>query len=160
MPSAGTVRKVAVPATARRLGTLGRIDYEDAFVVNTGPTGGRTAEGWARAFLEGAPAPVRAGLLSGWSALGLRVGSEGPGTVLGWEVRRSTPDAVLLGAGSRVGMPAELLFQRRARTLLFATFVRHDNALARAVWPGVVPLHEQVVRQLLARGAQVTPSGS
>jgi hypothetical protein len=150
MPS--RVRRVAVPPAARRLSTLASIDYEDAFVVETGPTRGRTAEEWARAILEDAPAVVRSALGWGWSALGLRIGSpRSDRVVLGWEVRRSTPDFALLAAGSRLGLPAELLFKRRKQTLLFATFVRHENALARALWPGVIPLHQQVVRYVLGQ---------
>ena len=152
MPS--RVRQVAVQPAARRLSTLERIDYEDAFVVETGPTRGRTAEEWARAILEDAPAAVRTALCGGWSALGLRIGwSRSDRVVLGWEVRRSNPDSVLLAAGSRLGLAAELLLKRRQRTLLFATFVRHENAIARALWPGVIPLHQQVVRHVLGQAA-------
>lgn len=68
----GTVRQVAVPPAARALSTLSRIDYEDAFLVDTGSDRERTAEQWARAILEDAPIIVRRALLSGWSALGLR----------------------------------------------------------------------------------------
>jgi hypothetical protein len=73
--------------------------------------------------------------------------------VLGWEVRRSTPDFVLLGAGSRLGMPAELLVKRRRQTLLFATFVQKGNHIARAVWAGVDPVHRPVVRCVLEQAS-------
>ncbi len=152
-PSGG-VRQVAVPPAARRLSTLTRVDYEDAFLVEPGPTHGRTAEEWARAILEDAPAVVRSALAWGWSALGLQIGStRSDRPVLGWEVRRSTPDFALLAAGSRVGLPAELLFKRQRQTLLFATFVRQENRVARAVWAGVIPLHQQVVRYVLGRAS-------
>ncbi len=84
---------------------------------------------------------VRSALLSGWSSLGLRLGvGRSERFVLGWEVQRSTPDFVLLAASSRIGMPAELLFKRQRHTLLFATFVQKENAIARAVWAAVDPL--------------------
>jgi Protein of unknown function (DUF2867) len=144
------VRQVAVPPPARRLSTLFHADYEDAFLVETGQAESRTAEQWARAILEGAPGIMRSAVAVGWFALGLRLGSNSSDElVLGWEVRRSTPDFVLLGASSRVGLPAELLFERQPRALLFATFVQHENPLARAVWAGVAPVHRQVVRQAL-----------
>jgi hypothetical protein len=73
--------------------------------------------------------------------------------VLGWEVRRNSPDLVLLGARSRIGMPAELAFERRHHSLLFATFVRHDNAIARAVWAATEPVHVPIVRRVLERAA-------
>ncbi len=148
------VSQIAVPPAARSLSTLTRIDYEDAFFVGTGQAGDRTAEQWARAVLEGAPASVRARLLRGWGILGLKLGSpRSDRRVLGWEVRRSTPDIVLLGAGSRIGMPGELLFRRERDGLLFATFVQQMNPFARAVWPRIAPKHRRVVRSLLARAA-------
>jgi hypothetical protein len=55
----GGVQQVAVPSAARVLSTLSRIDYADAFLVDVGATQERTAEQWARAVLEGAPASVR-----------------------------------------------------------------------------------------------------
>lgn len=114
----------------------------------------RPAEQWARAVLEDAPASVRRTLTSGWDAIGLKRGAAGGvGFVLGWEIRRSTPDHVLLGAGSRIGMPGELLFKRAPESLLFSTFVQHDNCLARTTWAGVEPLHVTIVRRVLAQAA-------
>jgi hypothetical protein len=154
-PQGVAVRQVTVPPAARALSTLSRVDYEDAFLVETGSAADRTAEGWARAVLEDAPLAVRSRLLSGWSALGLKLG-RGPSDryVLGWEVRRRTPDVVLLGAGSRIGMPGELLFERERQTLLFATFVHHGNPIARALWAGAEPVHVPTVRHLLEHAAR------
>ena len=146
----GRVRQVVLPPAARALSTLSHVDYADAFLVDTGPTRERRAEQWARAIMEGVPIVLRSALPWGWFALGLQLGSTGSDrSVLGWEVRRSTPDFVLLGAGSRLGMPAELLVERQERALLFATLVQHDNHIARAVWAGVEPGHRQVVRYVL-----------
>lgn len=153
----GTVRQVAVPPAARALSTLPRIDYEDAFLLEVGPAGSRTAEDWARTMLEDAPIAVRCALRCGWLALGLILR---PGRsdrfVLGWQLRRRTPDVALLGASSILGLSAEVLFERRERTLLFATFVQQRNVVARAVWAGVPPGHQRVVRSLLER---LAPSG-
>jgi hypothetical protein len=140
------VRQVAVPAAVRALSTLDRVDYADAFRVELEDVRSRTAEEWARAVLEDAPLAVRGQLLSGWSSLGLRVGR---GSVLGWHVRSSTPDVLLLGAGSRIGMPGELLFKRERHGLLFATFVRQGNPVARALWGRVERVHVATVRGLL-----------
>ena len=146
----GRVRRVAVPRDARMLTTLSQVDYEDARVVEIGTAQDRTGEQWARAILEDAPGVMRAALRLGWLALGLQLGStRSDRLVLGWEVRRSTPDFVLLGAGSRLGMPAELLVKRRQQTLLFATFVQKENQIARAVWAGVEPVHQPVLRYVL-----------
>jgi hypothetical protein len=54
-----TVRQVTVPAAARRLATLERIDYADAFVVQIRDARKRTAEQWARVVLEEAPVATR-----------------------------------------------------------------------------------------------------
>jgi hypothetical protein len=144
------VRQVEVPPEARALSTLAHIDYADTFLVDVGATEERSGEQWARAVLEDASVTTRGQLLSGWSAIGLKLS---PGRsddfVLGWELRRSTPEFALLGADSRIGMRGELLFQRRQEALLFATFVQQDNPVARMVWAGVEPVHVPVVRRVL-----------
>ena len=150
----GTVRQVPLPPAARTLRTLPRVDYEDAFLVETGPAQDRTAEQWARAILEGAPASTRNALSRGWSRLGLRLGStQSDRLVLGWEVRRSTPDAALLGASGRLGLSGELLFQRQPHTLLFATFVHLENRIARTLWAAIASRHREVVRDLLEQAS-------
>jgi hypothetical protein len=150
-----TAHQIAVPAAARSLSTLPRIDYEDGFVVAVGAAEERSGEQWARAMLEDAPAETRRALRCGWAALGLQLGSTGDESrVLGWEVRRSTPELVLLGADSPLGLRAELLFERAPGELFFATFLKLGNPLARATWAGVTPRHRQVVRGLLDRVAR------
>jgi hypothetical protein len=76
-------------------------------------------------------------------------------------MRRSDPDFVLLGASSRLGLPAELLIMRFGEEILFNTFVRHDGVVARAVWAGTEPLHRPIVRYVLGSAArrQTRPSG-
>ena len=156
----GTVHQVTPPPAARALSTLCRVDYEDAFLVETGPAQDRTGEQWARAILEDAPMSTRNALSRGWSALGLRLGStQSDRFVLGWEVRRSTPDVALLGASGRLGLSGELLFECQQHTLLFATFVQLENRIARALWAGIAPRHRQVVRDLLEQAIAYAPSG-
>ena len=138
--AATRVREIALPPDARMLSTLPRLDYVDAFLVETGSARDRTAEGWARAILEAAPDGMRRAMRWGWFALGLRLGPVGSERhVLGWEVRRSTPHFVLLAAASRLGLRAEVLLKRRPNGVLFATFVHQENAVARAVWARVAP---------------------
>ena len=149
------VRQIPVPPNARALSMLARVDYADAFLADVGSPGDRTAEAWARTVLEDSPPRVRTSLLSGWSMIGLKVGRVPAGrSVLGWEIRRSTPDFVLLGAGSRIGMPGELLFKREPDALLFDTFVQHGNLVARAVWASIQATHVRIVRDLLERASQ------
>ena len=117
--TAPEVSQVDVPPDVHALSTLSRIDYEDAFLAETLHAHDRSAEGWARAILEDAPIKTRSTLVSGWTSLGLQLGSlRSDAFVLGWKVQRSTPEFLLLGASSRVGMPAELVVRRgRARGL-------------------------------------------
>jgi hypothetical protein len=151
----GTVRQVTLAGNARSLSTLPRVDYEDAFLVEVGTAPDRTGEQWARAALEGAPTSVRGGLQKGWLALGLRLDRDQSGqSVLGWELRHSDAEFALLGARSRFGMPAELLFKPQQETLLFATFVQQQNPIARALWAAVAPRHRRVVPHLLGRAAR------
>jgi hypothetical protein len=149
------VRQIAVPPAARALSTLSRIDYADAFVLETGPGEVRTPEEWARVVLEGAPLTVRTKLLMGWSALGLKLAyGHSARSVLGWGVRVSEPEFALLGADSRIGMRGELLFKPEPDCLLFATFVEQNNPAARAVWAATEPTHVAVVLDILAQTRQ------
>lgn len=127
-----------------------RVDYADAFVLSTQKHPDWTAETWARAVLEGAPADTRAELTAGWAALGLPA-TNSSASVLGWAIRHRTSERVLLGRVSRIGMPGELLFERRADGLLFATFVYHRTPVTRAVWAAVRRTHVRTVLDLLDR---------
>src|ERR1700728_222301 len=129
MTAPGTVRQIPLPADVRAICTLTRIDYADAFIVETGQARDRTAEQWARAILDDAPVSTRDMLSRGWASLGLRLGPRHPDPrhVLGWEILPSDPGVALLGARGRFGLCGELLFQRQEHALLFATFVRLDN---------------------------------
>jgi hypothetical protein len=148
------VSQIAVPPAARERSTLSRVDYEDAFLTEAGPYAGRTAEQWARAVTEDAPVATRHALSRGWFALGLRLGStRSDRHVLGWEVRRSTPDVALLGASGRLGLSGELLFERQEHSLLFATFVQLDNPIARSVWAGIAAHHRRIVQHLLEQAS-------
>ena len=67
------VRQVDLPSSARALSTLARVDYCDAFLFDVGAPHDESAEELIREILEGAPLAVRTQLLSGWSAIGLKV---------------------------------------------------------------------------------------
>jgi hypothetical protein len=150
------VRRIDLPAGARAHSTLSHVDYSDAHVVELPQAQERPAEAWAKDALEESPEALRRSLRSGWRALGMRVGpATGVGYVLGWKVRRSTPDVVLLGGSSRLGMQAELLLERHDGELLFATLVQFDNPATRGLWAAAIERpHLRVVRYLLeqARG--------
>ena len=135
------------PETCAR-SALDRIDYADHFVVEVEDD--RTPEQWARTVLEQAPASTRASLKSGWTSLGLKLDVRGTGpNVLGWRIRRSADDHVLLEAGGWLGLSGELLFERRDGALRFSTFVRQRHVAARGLWAAIEPTHVRVVRGLL-----------
>jgi hypothetical protein len=158
----GRVSQVHLPANARRLSTLSRVDYEDAFIVDA--AGQQTAEQWAHAVFNEAPLRVRARLVSGWTGLGLNLaGPSSAPRVLGWKVQTSSPDVMLLAADSILGLQAELLFRTEPRGLLFATLIQQNNPAARALWVRITPTHQKVVRSLLEhavhRDADMTGDG-
>jgi hypothetical protein len=68
--------------------------------------------------------------------------------------RRASPDFVLLGADSHIGMPGELLVEKERGGLLFATFGQKANVVARAVWAAVQPAHVRTVRHVLAQAGR------
>ena len=142
------VTQIPVPPTATARSTHEHIAYADAFLVDVDAVGDRTAEEWARLVLE--DAAVSATLLTGWSSLGLKLDRSGSDqTILGWTIRESTPDLVLLAAGGRLGLSGELLFERRDGRLHFSTFVRLRHLAARALWAAVEPAHVRIVRGIL-----------
>ena len=147
------VNQVRLPDAAWMLSTLSRIDYTDAFIVDAGVE--RTPEQWIKAVLEDAPLAVRAQLVAGWTALGLKLGPPwSPRRVLGWTVQRSDRHVLLLAAGSRLGLEGQLLVRRQPGGLLFATFVALHNPAARLVWGRMTTQHQHVVRSLLLHGAR------
>jgi hypothetical protein len=159
-PASRVVSQIPVPADVRALSTLHRVDYADAFRVDVGADLNRTGKEWAQAMLMDAPLLVRVKLVCGWSALGLRLGPPwSPRHVLGWPIRRSRPDYVLLGARSWAGMPAELLLRPEPSGVLFATFVQQDNPAVRALWARVIPAHQSVVGSLLTHAARRAEAG-
>jgi hypothetical protein len=151
--TAPTVRQISLPEDARALSTLPRIDYEDAFRVTAGID--VTPEQWVRAMLEGAPARVRARLWLGWTALGLRLGPPwSTHRVLGWKVKHSDPDFVLLTADSWLGLRGRLLLRTEPGGLLFATFVQLSNPAVRALWAAITPHHQHVVGAVLTHAVR------
>ena len=156
-----SVREVAFPPSFRALTTLPRVDYTDAFILTTPAGADRMGVEWARALVEDAPAETRRMLRRGWCALGVRLGSpDDERRVLGWEVRRTSPDHAVLAADSRLGMEAELVFERRPGALLFATIIKLNSPLARIVWTLFSPQHRKVVRHLLAESGRRTAASA
>ena len=150
---ATTVTQISPPEDARALSALARIDYADAFRVAA--VLDVTPEQWVRAMLQEAPARVRARLVLGWTALGLRLGPPWSShRVLGWKVKHSDPDYVLLVADSWLGLRGRLLLRTEPDGLLFATFVQLSNPAVRALWSAITPHHRHVVGSLLTHAVR------
>ena len=148
-------RQVPLPPNARALCSLPRIDYEDCFVVETDDAMELSAEEWARRILEGAPTRFKVSAPATWLALGLKHGLPwSDDNILGWPIRRSEPDFVVLGAQSRTGMPAELLVKRDKSSVLIATLIQHRGPVMKRVWSFVEGPHQRIVPALLARGVR------
>jgi len=146
----GSVREVALPPEALALSALSRVDYSDAFWLETRHVREKTGEEWARALLEDAPAATRMTLRRGWIALGVRLGTpEDERLGLGWTVRHSSPEFAVLAARSLIGLDAEVLVKREQDALLVATIMKLENPVARVVWAAVSPRHRRVVRHLV-----------
>jgi hypothetical protein len=144
------VTEIDLPYGALAHSTLERVDYTDCFLLECPSADEQRAEEWARALLEGAPAATRAMLRRGWFALGVRLGStDDERLVLGWAIRRSSDEHVVLAARSVFGFDAELLVRCEPRATLFATMLELRNPLVRAFWSGFSFQHRHVVRHLM-----------
>ena len=147
------VTQVPLPPEVRALSTLPRLDYTDSFVAGTSRAQELTAEEWARRMLENAPVPFLLAAPVTWFSLGLKHGPPwSRENVLGWPVRRREPDLLLLGADGRLGASAELLLQRRADSIFFATLLRIDSPAMKRVWSAMEGPHRRIVAKLLRRG--------
>lgn len=156
-------RTVIKPARARAVPVRepvpggGHYDYADAFEIHLPTPDGRTAEEWARSGLERAPTAVRR--LVVWvhrHVLGFPLDPRpAPGTVLGWRIRSSEPEVIVLEAES--GLLHGILVGRRGdatRTELTTFLFYRRPRLARLVWTLVGPLHRAVAPLLLTRAAK------
>jgi hypothetical protein len=149
------VHEIDLPPDALAMTTLSRVDYIDAFRLETARASDRTGEEWARAILEGAPEDTRKMLRRGWFAIGVRLGStQESALVLGWTLRSSSPDHALIAARSVIGIEAEVLFKRERDGLLAATLMKLTNPAARAFWAGFSFQHRRVLRHLLRQAGR------
>jgi hypothetical protein len=109
------------PASAKRLSTLERVDYSDAFRLETLSRDQRGAEEWARAVLEGVPFFTRERLRQAWLERGVELGPiDDERFVLWWQVGVSRPEYALLEVGT-LASRTQLLFECGSGTLLVAT---------------------------------------
>jgi|SRR5947209_273857 len=152
--SLAVARHVPVQPSSRALSSLGRIDYEDAFVIGMPPGQAVPATDWAKAALEGATSRLGRELWSALATIGVLPRAQparSERVIVGWAVRRATPEVAVLAADAPLGLCAELLFETRQRIIRWSTFVQLDTAPARAAWAVLAPVHRRVVTYLLER---------
>jgi hypothetical protein len=147
--------EVPVPTAVAELRLFDRVDYEDAYSVDTDLE--RTPERWMRAFLEGAPRWFQlpwAGI--GTVLLGARFGplATTPGYVVGWKVLDDRPDAFVIGLDSAGGLAARLVAVTSPGHAVIATQIHLDTTYARTLWPVIRRGHRFFAPYLLDRAAR------
>lgn len=127
-------------------------DYVDLFVANV-PGADRTPpEQWARASMEGAS---RAGRFLAWqTVLALRLDlSPGPERITGWQITERTEDFIRVEAPSW-HLSARMVFRTQPDEVQFATFIRYDRAISRAIWGALSAVHRTAAPGFLAGGVR------
>lgn len=146
--------------TSARSAREGDDDFCGGFERPVGEHDSRSAEQWARAVFEQAPAPVRVFLLLGWrGVLGLRLGPRhDAGHVLGWRIEDARHDELRLGSESWL-IDAVNVVRLGDGRVTWTTRVHYRNRLAPLVWSLVLPFHKLTISLLLGRAARPGAGG-
>ena len=157
--SAPRARRIPVPSDEP---LLDRTDYgyADAFEIEVHPDDTRSAEEFARASLEEAPAAVRWII---WNVhrhiLRFRLGPpSSPEHVLGWRMALAEPEVVKLEASGPLG-DAVIVGRRPTPTAsrIVTCVFYNQPAAAPLIERFVSPLHRRIVRRLLERTVAAVP---
>jgi len=145
-------REIALADDLRALAALDAPSYTYACELAAPGADRHSAEAWARAVFEDAPAALRRLIVTGWIAgLGLRLAPRGsPEHVLGWTILSNEPRVIVLAVGSPI-LAARIVVRARAGDVVHATFVRYERSLARPLWLVAAPIHARVIPHLLGR---------
>lgn len=141
--------EIAVPDEVVELRMFERVDYQDAFRVDSDLT--RTPEQWLRAFIEDAPRWFQLPWIGvGVTLLGARVGPmRGPDHVLGWRVLHERPELFAVGLDSIGGLRARLVALAPPGQAIIATQISLATAYARTLWPPIRRGHRHFAPYLL-----------
>jgi hypothetical protein len=133
------------PEAIRRLDTLVDPDYTDLFTVAPIEANAKSPDGWARAILEEAPAPLRLLILGVWQyVLGFRLGPRPSRDYIhGWKICDRGEDYITIETTSWLMTP-HLLLKAEADRIVVATLLRYERWPARWIWPPVSILHRYV----------------
>lgn len=140
------VHQVTVPARAREVAALDRVDYADCFVVAVSED--RTPEEWLRMAADAMPTLFSAVRIA-HRALGLRLAAADTlQHVIGWDILRSEPDDAVLGNTGVLGRPRIVGLTQPGRVYL-ATLIEFNGAIGRLLWVAAAPVHRAVARYAL-----------
>jgi hypothetical protein len=136
------VQEHCVPEAIRSLTTFEPLDYVDLFVAPAEDAMGTSAEEWARAAIEGAPAVGR--FLAWQVCCALRL-QHAPSSdrIAGWSIAGRGSDWIRLEAESWF-MTAQMVFRVERGRVSFATFIRYDRPIAALIWGMASIAHRQV----------------
>jgi hypothetical protein len=146
--------EIALPAAVTQLRLLDRVDYQDAFRIDTSLH--RSPEQWMRAVVEGAPRWFQLPWihLLGKGILRAEIGPmDAPGYVLGWKVLIARPEVFAVGLDSPNGLLARLITVTPPGQAVFATQIRLDAIRVRMLWPAIRSGHRYFAPYLLNRAA-------
>ena len=160
-PGAVRARRVEVTDGIRALHTLARPDYAAAREVMLRGNATRSAEQWARAIFEDAPAPCGAFVVAGGTpALGLCLEPRpSPDRVLGWSFVTTGSDKIILEEAFRYGTAHDVV-HAEGSLVLVATFVGYEKSGGRPVRSIAAPLHLRIIPYPLGRAASEWPRSS
>lgn len=145
--------EVPVPVAVKGLNLLDRVDYEDAYSIQTSIN--QSAEAWMRGLIAGAPRWFQVPWVSvGKLVLGAQFGSfTKPDHVLGFKVLADQPDAFAVGLESTGGLSVRLITLTTPGEATFATLIRLDGIRAQTLWPAIRRGHRYFAPYLLTRAA-------
>jgi len=149
---------IALPDGVSDIAGLDRYDYDETFSVDTDCN--PSPEDWARLTLEDAPRWMRAVMVNGWRSLGIDLAPlDSDRAVLGWPILRNTPDDIVLGIESSIGLTARIVIQPSPTRGVHSMLVKYESEAARVAWAGIAPPHRVFVRRLLDVAALAVASG-
>jgi hypothetical protein len=147
---------VGVPEAIRSREDLVGADRAITYELAADDAPSMSAEQWARATWEGAPAIVRWFQTLGWRIiLGLRLApGRSPTHVLGWRLLDDRPNTVTLQARSALITGHNVVIVQES-TVLWTTLVRYERPIARPIWRLVELVHRIVLPYTLTHAGQV-----
>lgn len=147
-PMTTVLQKPKASETLRSLSPLERIDYEEMFVAPAPDATRWTAERWARAAIEDAPATRRYGPYV-WRALRMRMGPRPSSDhVNGWKIAAGADDWIRLETASFFAA-IHVIVRVEADEVHEAMFIRYDHPVARPIWALVGPFHRRAMPAIL-----------